>query len=174
MPDDDPLVLDDLVARVQAAAAERRRRGDYPDGVETEIGDTFRRVLRQREIALAAPELHRDHLRRVSHFSVDRIDVTSKVRGGDVVHQAIGRAVSRQTAGVLHQVQEFADAVVPLVVGLHESLDGPVRAFQRELTERVNTLTDELVELQADAARLREVVEELRAEVASLRAADHA
>ena len=170
MPDDDALVLDDLVARVQAEADERRRRGDVPEGVETEIGATFRRVQRQRDIALAAPELHRDHLRRVAHFSVDRIEVTSSVRGGDVVHQAVGRAVSRQTAGVLHQVQEFADAVVPLLVGLHESLDGPVRAFQRELTERLNALTDEFVELEAATVVLRDEVAGLRAEVAELRA----
>jgi hypothetical protein len=171
MPDDDPPELDDLVARVQAEAEERRRRGDCPEGVETEIGETFRRVQRQREVALAAPDLFRDHLRRVSHFSPERIEVSSKVRGGDVLHQAVARAVSRQTAGVLHQVQEFADAVVPLLVGLHESLDGPVRTFQRELTERLNALTDEFVELEAATVALRDEVAGLRAEVAELRAA---
>jgi hypothetical protein len=171
MPDDDPPELDDLVARVQAEAQERRRRGDYPEGVETEIGETFRRVQRQRDVPLAVPELFRDHVRRVSHFAPDRIDVSSKVRGGDVVHQAIGRAVSRQTAGVLHQVQEFADAVVPLVVGLHESLDGPVREFQRDLGERLNAVIDEMTELYALTNRLRDELDALRADVAELRAA---
>jgi hypothetical protein len=173
MTDEDPTDVDALVARVRAVADERRRRGDLPDDVETEIGELFRRVRRQREVDLAAPELHRDHLRRVSYFTPDRIDVSSKVRGGDVLHQAVARAVSRQTSGVLQQVQEFADAVVPLVVGLHESLDGPVREFQRELTERLNTVIDELAELRAANVRLGDELDELRAEVAELRVAAH-
>jgi hypothetical protein len=173
MPDDDPPELEDLVARVQAEAEARRRRGDYPEGVETEIGETFRRVQRQREIPLAVPELFRDHLRRVSHFTPDRIEVSSKVRGGDVLHHAAARAVSRQTAGILHQVQEFADAVLPLLVGLHESLDGPVREFQRDLTERLNAAIDELGELRAANVGLRDEVDALRADVAELRAASH-
>jgi hypothetical protein len=52
-------------------------------------------------------------------FSPQNIETSSRMPGGGIIHRAAGKAVSRQTAGVLLQVQQWRDEVQST---LHDSL----------------------------------------------------
>src|SRR5581483_4367707 len=121
-----------LVARLRERVEERRRQGAYTPGLEDDLADHFRRVLLERAEPWEAPDLRGPlaALQQALPLDRGRIPTDSALPGGEVVHRAIGRAVSRQTQGALHQVQGFADPARELlerVVALLEKLTQEVR-----------------------------------------------
>lgn len=118
--------VDDVVARLQAQVEERRRAGVYPEGLEHDLEEHFRRIVAHR----ASPDFT-DVRARVAaldeqaRFGTERIHAQSQVRGGEVLHKAVSKVVARQTQGVLDQVQLYADGVREVLLAIVAILEDP-------------------------------------------------
>ena len=108
--------MDALVARLKERVEERRRSGQYPDGLEADLDRHF-------EMAVAASLRTRADLKSLleeiqaasAGLSLDNISLVSSVPLGSSVHRTIARAVHRQTEGIVHQVQRYTAAVDALL-----------------------------------------------------------
>jgi hypothetical protein len=108
--------VDELVVRLRERVEERRRSGQYPEGLEADLDRHF-------EMAVAASLRTRADLGalledvRVASAQIgeEHISSISSVPLGSSVHRSIARLVHRQTEGVLQQVQRHARAVDALL-----------------------------------------------------------
>ena len=172
---DPPRELDALIVELRQRVAARRSSGVYPPNLEDDLDAHFHRITGHRVV----PDLHEleirlDQLQAVLGFSAERINDESGLPGGQALHRAVSRIVARQTSGVLHQIQEFADVLYPLlallvdVVGdanthVHADLLGQLDAALERLTTAEQTVPDSALAL----ADLRRRVEELEAREAT-------
>ncbi|HZQ78259.1 MAG TPA: class I SAM-dependent methyltransferase [Acidimicrobiia bacterium] len=139
--------IDALVAELRERVEERRRRGAYPPGLETDLADHFRRVLLERAEPWEPPDLQGPLAALQGALPLDRsrIAVDSSLPGGEVVHRAIGKAVSRQTQGSLQQVQRFAGPAQELL----ERLVAVVERLAQEVHVEIPRHLDAILERQA-------------------------
>ena len=102
---------EDLVARLHARVEERRANGEYPEGLEDQLDEHFRRVVFHRvEPRSGALQTALDHLDSATFDPTD-IAADSGMPGGAVLHKAINKAMLRQRQTILDQCSQFADAV---------------------------------------------------------------
>src|SRR5687768_589791 len=103
--------LDALIEQLRDKVRERRASGLYPEGLEHDLDSHFRRISAHRPAMYDPEPLHEKHaaLHSFEGFTPARIDVASHVPGGSALHATVARIVSRQIAGVLAQMQDFAD-----------------------------------------------------------------
>jgi SAM-dependent methyltransferase len=153
MPADaqDPEVdVDALTARLKKAVEERRRSGEYPEDLEWELDDHFRRITAR---AADMGDLQRllEDVKLASEMGRNRIEYTSRVPMGTQLHKTIGRAVSRQTEGALNQVNDFARAVLVLLQAIVES-----RPVHETVLPDINARLDSVLERLAAYERVPE------------------
>ena len=148
--DGDRPSIDDLVAELKARVAARRASGEYPEDLEESLDAHFRWIARHRQ-----PGYDFDVLKRrlfdvdaTYGFSPDSIVLESRLPGGDRLHQLIGKIVSRQTAGILAQVQLFAEAVRAAMWEMAAALEAPPTHAHRDLLEQTETLFEEIATLR--------------------------
>lgn len=160
---------DDVVARLRAMVEERRRRGEYPEGLEHDLDQHFRRIVAYRtSIEVGALEAQLAELDRRARFNVQRIELGSRAPGGERVHRLVARVVGRQTEGVLAQLREFSDGVrdvLRTIAGVAQSPHGHVHV---DLVGQLDAILERLasyergpVDSPAAVAELRRRVEEL-------------
>lgn len=148
MTDGDP-ELESLLADLRATVAERRARGEFPEGLEEELDQHFRRIAAARRVPTSLDPLRAqiDALLAASRFSAARIPTDSAAPGGAALHRSLSRLFARQAEGILQQVQEFADRTREALSGLvdllgdanthvHEELAGLVDAHTEILSAR--------------------------------------
>jgi len=141
--------LESLLAELRATVAERRARGEYPEGLEEELDAHFRRIAAARPVATSLEPLRAqvDGLVAASRFSAARIPTDSATAGGAALHRSLARLFARQAEGILQQVQEFADrtretlaTVTDLLADanthVHQDLAGVVDAHTEILAAR--------------------------------------
>jgi SAM-dependent methyltransferase len=137
----------------------------YPAGLEDDLAAHFRRIVRQR----VTPDLSRldaamVRLRAVPGLSADRIPVESGLPGGAALHKTLARLVSRQTQGILEQVEHLAAALRSVADELswavrqasthvHADLIGQIDALQ----ERLSALERQPLDDPSPAAALAEL-----------------
>ena len=154
-----------LLEELRRTVESRRREGLYPAGLEEDLAGHFRRIVRQR----VTPDLSRldaamTRLRGVPGLSAERIPVESGMPGGAALHKTLARIVSRQTQGVLEQVEELAAALRSVADELswavrqasthvHADLIGQIDALQ----ERLSALERQPLEDPSPAAALAEL-----------------
>jgi hypothetical protein len=114
----EPTELDRALEQIRQKVNERRAAGEYPLGYEEELDAPFNavmgtgRAVMQLDSALA-------RLRAIPPFSPSLIATTSRAPAGSAVHSAVAKLVTRQTSGILQQVQrhrEATDAVLAALV----------------------------------------------------------
>lgn len=131
--------VDDLLATLRARVAERRASGDYPPDLEARLAAHFERVRQHRSGVASDLEPLKDKLRELDGmvFTSDRIATTSSSALGERYHQTVAKAVSRQVAGILAQVQAYEEqqrVLLELIIGqlgpnhLHTDLIGALDA----------------------------------------------
>jgi hypothetical protein len=146
--DGDP-ELESLLADLRATVALRRARGEFPEGLEEELDQHFRRIAAARPVRTSLDPLRAqiDALLSASRFSAARIPTDSASPGGAALHRSLARVFARQAEGILQQVQEFADRTREALTGVadlladanthvHEELAGLVDAHTELLTGR--------------------------------------
>ena len=144
--------IDELVARLRQRVEERRRAGAYPATLEEEMTAHFRRILHQRREPGPLPDVQ-EAVRAAGQalpLQANRIQLTSGLPGGEVVHKTVAKVVSRQTQGILQQVQAFAQPVQTAL----EALAMAVTELSRTVHADVAQSLDALYERQAAQERL--------------------
>lgn len=143
--------IEELVSQLRARVAARRETGEYPGDLEEQMTAHFRRILYQRRVPRALPDIE-SPLRAVSEalpLSPDKIPLESGLPGGHALHKAISRIVGRQTTGALQQVQAFAQ---PVHLAL-EALTLAIKDLSRTLHVDIAQSLDALYERQASQER---------------------
>jgi SAM-dependent methyltransferase len=158
-------LVDELRHRIE----QRRREGFYPDRLEQDLEAHFQRIAAHRPAPYDYSELHR-RLAGLDHamgFSPAHIPYDSGLPGGAALHRVVGKAVSRQTAGILEQMITFGNAVRDLFRELLVALEHPNAHVHSELLGQVDALMERIGELDrvatstgslaSDAALLRRI-----------------
>ena len=164
--------LDDVLARLQARVEERRRAGDYPEGLEHDLEEHFRRIVAHR----ASPD-YTDVRARIaalddrSRFGAERIHGQSQVRGGEVLHKAVAKVAARQTQGVLDQVQLYADGVREVLLGIVAALEDPEGHVHADLVGQLDAVLERLAGAERRAVAAEEALAHLAGRVEQLEAA---
>jgi SAM-dependent methyltransferase len=143
-------------------------------GLEEDLDAHFRRIVSHRRGAQA--EKLRASLQELdaqARFSPDRIPTTTRVPGGDKVHAAIGKVVSRQTQGVLQQMQVFADGVRATLRLLVDAYGDPDEHIG-DLVAQLDAVWERLASWERGPADAHAAVGDLRRRVEALEAAEQA
>ena len=168
--------VDALVVRLKERVEQRRRDGTYPPELEAEMDAHFRRIVAHRPAPYdyGAIRARLSELDQAMGFSPAHIAYESGLPGGTALHRAVGKAVSRQTAGILEQMHRFAEAVREVLremVVVHEHPNAHVHA---ELLGQVDALMERFAELDraptesvAGMAEIRRRLERLEASEAA-------
>lgn len=134
--------IDELLTQLRVRVAARRRSGEYPAGLEEEMTAHFRRILHQRRVLRALPDIE-GVVRAVAEalpLSPGKIPLESGIPGGGVMHKAVARLVGRQTTGVLQQVQGFAQPVQAALEALKLAIEELNRTLQVDVAHSLGTL----------------------------------
>ena len=163
--------LDEVIARMQARVAERRRSGAYPEGLESDLEEHFRRIVAHR----ASPDFTDVRARIAalderSRFGLERIPATSQRAGGQALHAAVAKVVARQTTGVLDQVQEYADAVRDVLVGIVAALEDPEGHVHADLVGQLDAVLERLASAERRALAAEAALAVLASRVEALEA----
>jgi hypothetical protein len=124
-----------LVAQLLARVEERRRGGFYPPGLEADMATHTRRMLHHHTMTRPEPGL-RARLQDVETalpFEAKGIPATSGVPGGELIHKSVAKLVSRQTQGVLTEVESFARPVRDALEAIVETLEAFMESVRADL-----------------------------------------
>ena len=147
-PDEKPDV-DALVVRLRERVERRRREGAYPPDLEAEMDAHFQRIAAHRPSPYDY-EVLRARLGDLDHamgFSPAHIAYESGLPGGAALHRTVGKAVSRQTAGILEQMHHFASAVRDVLREMMVVLEHPNAHVHAELLGQVDALMERFADL---------------------------
>jgi SAM-dependent methyltransferase len=134
--------VDELVAELRARVDERRRAGAYPPGLEDDLAEHFRRILRHRREQKPPPDPS-GPIRAAEEalpLEAARIPADSAFPGGQALHRAIARLVGRQTQGTLEQVQAFAQPVSEALAVMAEALEELTREVRVDLSRHIDAI----------------------------------
>lgn len=156
----------EVLERLRARVEERRAAGAYPPGLEHDLDVHFRHIVEHR------PVRNLDALHKAMatfedglQFDVAGIPTGSRVPGGQVLHQAAAKLVTRQTDWIVQQLREFAESVRVLLWTLVNTMDDPTHVHA-EITAQLDAILDRLAYYErsvADAPGLGEIVRRLEA-----------
>lgn len=179
-PGDDALdgeaPIDDLIEQLRERVAARTEQGLYPPDLERDLDDHFQRIVAHRPAPYDFAELRQrlGHLDGAMGFSPAHIRYESGLPGGSALHRTVGKAVSRQTAGILEQMHRFAEALRAVLQELVVAIEHPNAHVHAELLGQV----DSLMERMAAVDRLPDdgdlAVVDLRRRLERLEAAESA
>jgi 2-polyprenyl-3-methyl-5-hydroxy-6-metoxy-1,4-benzoquinol methylase len=167
--------IDDLVARLKTRVEERRAAGEYPDGLEEELEQHFKRIVFHRtKTQIDQLQSDIDALDSHMQFSLDHVGVDSDMPGGELIHKALTKALARTHNAMTEQVQEFAIAVRRALITLTATVQDPTSHVHSDLVghldavlERLNSYERAPVDNEAAVGDLRRRIEALeRAEAA--------
>lgn len=144
--------IDDLVAQLRARVEVRRRSGAYPEGLEEGMSAHFQRILHLRRDARPMPDIAApvQTAGRALPIQASKIPLESGLPGGEALHKAVAKLVSRQTRGALQQVQAFAQPVQAAL----EALTAAVEELSRIVNIDIAHSLDALYERQAAQERV--------------------
>lgn len=169
-PSDSPQPVDvaDVLNELRDRVARRRADGEYPADLEDRLERQFSRSRPAVEVDhLVTLRIELNQLGDRSHFTTDRIPLTSSSRFGEHYHRMIGQAIGRQVAGALEQVQEFADVLRPLLEHSVDKLTDLDR-FVHDVESELHAGLDELDSRRTAGHDLIGELAALRARVAVL------
>jgi len=167
-----PAEVAGLVEELRLRVEQRRIAGEYPRDIEDRLAHHFERV-----VSHAEPGDHLDELRAavmefraVGAFSAERIEVASKHRMGEHYHRLVAQAVSRQVAGVLAQIQDFADKLRPVLEASAAQLEILDDFLRHDMAGRLDAALEGLERRELDPGDPAGELAALRTRVAVLEA----
>ena len=157
--------LETVISELKARIEERRASGGYPDDLEATLDQHFDRLVGVRPRSY--PALH-DELQGALHdlgqvgFSRARIESSSRLPGGRMVHRLMSRALSRQIDGVLHQVEQQSWLVTQAIGLLGEIASTIGYEFDTKVLQQLDDLQVRLAEQAREVNNLDYRVAETR------------
>lgn len=142
---------DELVLRLRERLEERRRAGQYPEGLESSLEEHARRIL---SIPSRPPEdLKRgarealERLERVRHEVPQPPPPTSRLPLGQQIHTASARLQSRQLNPVVTYVTSLAEATSQALKALLDVVEEPEAHAHGDVLEQLDALFNRLSSL---------------------------
>ncbi|HUP85262.1 MAG TPA: class I SAM-dependent methyltransferase [Acidimicrobiales bacterium] len=168
--------VDALVVQLKARVERRRREGAYPPELEAEMDAHFQRIASHRPTPYDYEAL-RVRLGELDHamgFSPAHIEYGSGLPGGTALHRTVGKAVSRQTAGILEQMHGFAEAIRNVLREMVVVLEHPNAHVHAELLGQVDALMERFADLDRTPQDPLVGLSEVRSRLERLEAAEAA
>ena len=164
MDSDETPAASDLLGRLRARVEERRASGAYPPGLEHDLDVHFRHIVEHRPVRnLDALHKAMATFEEGLRFDAAMIHTGSRVPGGQVLHQAAAKLVTRQTDWIVQQLREFAESVRVILWTMIATLDDPTHVHA-ELTAQIDAILDRLAYYErspADAPMLGSILRRL-------------
>lgn len=163
----EPLDLAGVIEDIRRTAEADTASGKYDPSYEASLRSHFARLLDRDDGRDRFDAVHAsiDRLDRARGFSRSRIDTASGLPGGEVLHRAVGKAVSRQVNGLVEQLNHFGDQLVPVLQQLAGAVSDPAVHVHADLLHELDTVQDRLAGLERVASRLDAVVRRLETSV---------
>jgi 2-polyprenyl-3-methyl-5-hydroxy-6-metoxy-1,4-benzoquinol methylase len=120
------LDIDRLVGQLRERVEQRRRDGDYPEGLEEALAEHFDRLVERRpSVPSATYEELKGALGELGNFAYGpgSFSDASDLPGGAYAHRLVGRLVSRHIAAVLERSETHARLVTNTLRLLNEVLN---------------------------------------------------
>lgn len=153
MADEDKHAVDDLIERLHERVEERRAAGDYPDGLEEDLDQHFRRIAFHRTKAdTTALDEAVAKLDASMDFSPRAIEIESSFPGGEMFHRALDKAMARQRQAMLEQMSEFAEVVRETVHVLADAVKNPQSHVHGDLVGRLDVILERLDRLEHNSS----------------------
>jgi hypothetical protein len=162
-----------LVAELRGEVSQRRRNGDYPQGLEHQMETAFAQLMLatdRHEISTDRFDRLIDDVATASAAVGGHPGQTSRVPGGSQVHAATSRLVQRHTTHLADRVREFGDAVLAALRESKRLADAQQAADQRQLVDILADVRDRLAVLDSLVDTARDLDERLAALEAAARA----
>ena len=159
----DPLDLASVIEDIRRTADAHTASGMYDAGFEDDLRSHFARLLdrddgRDRFDAVHAALAHFD---RDREFSRARIDHSSGLPGGEVMHKTAGKIVGRQINGLVAQLNSFSGALTPVLRQLAAAVSDPPAHVHADVLLEIDTLQDRLAAVERTVARADAVIRQL-------------
>jgi hypothetical protein len=158
-----PLDLDAILEQIRQTVDANTASGVYDEDLESELRSHYARVL-SREDRRDRFDSLRVSLEKVEErrgFSSARIATVSGVPGGEVLHRTAARIVGRQVNGLVEQLNDFGDALMPALNLLANSLSDPRAHAHEDLVHELDTLQDRVAVVERALGRIQGMVEDL-------------
>jgi O-antigen chain-terminating methyltransferase len=169
----EPPDIDALLAQLRDRVDQRRADGYYPPGLEDALDAHFQRIVASRPGASGADlEEKLAELDAKTSFGRDKIAATSAFPGGTQLHRIVAKAVSRQTDGVLQQLQEFASGVRELLASMVSALEDPQAHVHADVIGSLDAVLERLAQFERGPATPKGAVADLRRRVDALETAE--
>jgi 2-polyprenyl-3-methyl-5-hydroxy-6-metoxy-1,4-benzoquinol methylase len=155
--------LDTVLAEIRTAVEEKTVSGLYSEYLEEELRSHFARLLARGGLRAQSDALWAaiDQLGEIRDLP-DTVENASRVPGGQFVHQAAGRLVSRHLWGLKAQI-EAVNLALRSIAGM---LDGPEGHTHEQLLHELDTLQDRVVALESLFGRAESLLDAIETEAA--------
>lgn len=165
--------VDELIVELRTRVEQRESEGFYSADLSHELHEHFRRIVSHRSLA-ALDELEKrvEVLDALPAFTPTRIPLESGVPGGQKLHAAVAKMVSRQTQGILEQVQEFADGVRDVLRTMLAAMEEPHGHVHADLVGQIDSLFEHVAAFERGPSGSKAAVADLRRRVEQLEAAE--
>jgi len=163
---------DELIDLLRSRVARRRAAGDYPEGLEEELEEHFRRIAFHK--VATDPDGLREAVSRVDErrkFTAE-VPAESSVPGGEILHRALNKALARQGQLIVDQLQDFADVVHDALALVAAAVQNPNVHVHADLVGRLDAVLERLDRLERAMRDVRASELERRVELLE-RALEH-
>lgn len=137
----------DAVAGMQRKVESSRTNGEYPPGMEAELGVEFDAILAAMHgdtLAISRLESSASGLRESAQHVRGIAESASRVPGGELFHGLVGRVVGRHTNPIAASVQTIGESTAALVDQIRQLLVAQVSADERMLSGVIAAVLDRL------------------------------
>ena len=152
----DSFDVSEIIDEIREVAAAQTAAGMYSAEFEDELRSHFATLLdrsdgRDRFDSLHAALVDFDRQRE---FARGRIELTSGVPGGEVLHRTVAKVVSRQIGGLVAQLNSFSGSLMPVLTGMSAALSDPAAHVHADVLHEIDTMQERLAHVERLAARL--------------------
>jgi 2-polyprenyl-3-methyl-5-hydroxy-6-metoxy-1,4-benzoquinol methylase len=170
------LDLDAVIAEIQRTVEAKTASGVYSASLDDEMRSHYARLLDREDGRDRFHAIHAllERLDAASGFSKSRIDTASDVPGGEFVHKAAGKVVSRQILGLVEQLNDFSGALTPVLKSLASAAEDPRGHTHVDLIHEIDTVQDRLAAVERSVGQISAVVSVLDELIPRLLAHTHA
>jgi len=151
---DEASEFDATMAEVQRRVAEGRASGRYPAELDEQLASEFSRMSKD-PLWFGSYDALPGAIARVRGASFGRafIQYTSSIPGGNALHQAVGRVVSRQVLGLSQQMATFANEVAASLEAFVAALDETRTVIRGDVLGDIDAVNHRLVRVEQRLAR---------------------
>ena len=154
---------EELMIHIKERVSERRKKGDYPVGLEQQLDRHYREILKGFKLESENNgdlQAELQNLRGSIFFTPDLIETWSKNPFKRVIHRLIAKLTIRQTRGILNQFQQYARSMEEIIIQVLDNQEVTSKRGTKVTQESQKSDTER--RLSAVLDRLTEIEETLK------------